>query len=156
MPLLPVKTSALRRGVWAVAALLGLACGCRPRPVDECATVQARVLEELRLADGAHDGLGNAEDVTQHARRLRAFSAGLRALELQDAGLRSAVERYLASLDSLAAAYEGIALPPAPGDGGVDGGDGERGLVTLGAVLSTHAAAVNGARSAISRACAAH
>jgi len=86
--------------------------------------------------------------------RLRAFSAGLRALELRDADLRAAVERYHASIDGLAEAYAGIALPQAPGDGGVDGGDGERGLVTLGAVLSTHGAALNGARSAISRACA--
>jgi hypothetical protein len=154
VPHLLVKTLALRRRVWAVAALLGLACGCRPRQVDECATVQARMLEELRLTDGAHDGLGDAESVARHAQRLRAFSAGLRALELRDADLRAAVERYHASIDGLAEAYAGIALPQAPGDGGVDGGDGERGLVTLGAVLSTHGAALNGARSAISRACA--
>ncbi len=136
-----------------VAALLGLAFGCGSRKVDECAAVQARMLEELRLTDGVHDSLRDSESVAHHARRLRAFSAGLRTLKLQDEGLRVAVERYLVSIEGLAEAYAGITLPPASGDGGADGGDVERGLVTLGAVLSTHATAVNGARSAIARAC---
>jgi hypothetical protein len=133
-----------------VAGLLALAAGCQPRKGDECATVQARVLEELRMADSVHDSLRDPEAIARHVQRLRAFCAGLRALEVRDAALRVAVERYLASLDSLAEAYAGIS-PPSP----ADGGDTEQGLVTLGAVLSTHAAAVNGARSAISSACAA-
>lgn len=135
---------------WALA----LSAGCKPRKVEECAAVQARVLEELRMADSMHEGLRDAEAITLHVQRLRAFCAGLRALEVQDAALRAAVERYLASLDRLAEAFAGIARPH-PGDAGPDAGDLERRLITLGAVLSTHGAAVNGARSAISHACSA-
>lgn len=147
--------------------LLAVAFGCRPRKVDECATVQARVLEELRVADSLHDGLQDEAAIARNTQRLQALSAELRALEIQDTGLRQAVERYRASIDSLAGAFARLAPPPhaAAGDAGFgpgtadagaalpDAGGAEGGPAALGALLSTHAAAVNGARSAISRAC---
>lgn len=144
-----------RLGAWGVALWLGMGAACMPRKDNECATVQARVLEEIRVADGFHDHFHDAAAITQHAHRLRHVSSKLRALDVRDATLRHALERYLASLDRLADAYARVADSQARGlvDGGGDAGDPVDEWVSLGVVLSTHAAAVNGARSAISNAC---
>ncbi|QSQ21230.1 hypothetical protein JY651_39535 [Pyxidicoccus parkwayensis] len=134
---------------------LGLVLACRPRKQDECARVQAHVLEETRVMDGFHDHVHDAQFVVQHARRLREVSAGLRALDIQDADLRDAVVRYHTSLDRLAEAWIQAAEQHAErlADGGADAGPGNDGTVTLTVLMSTHAAALNGARSAVSDVC---
>jgi hypothetical protein len=132
---------------------MALACG--PRKEDECALVQSRVLEEVRVVDGFHDHVHDAESIVLHARRLREVSAGLRALDIRNADLRSAVARYHTSIDRLADAWTHAAdlhLREFP-DAGADAGLQSAGVVGLGEQVSVHAAAVNGARSAISNAC---
>jgi hypothetical protein len=119
--------------------------------------VQARVLEEVRVVDGFHDHLHDSESIVLHSRRLREVSAGLRALDIQDAGLRAAVQRYHTSIDRLADAWTQAAELHAQGlaDAGADAGLPGVGLVTLSELMSVHSAAVNGARSAITNACGA-
>lgn len=119
--------------------------------------VQSRVLEEVRVVDGFHDHVHDAASIVLHTRRLREVSAGLRALDIRDVDLRSAVARYHTSIDRLADAWAQAAdrhvreFPDAGADSGLPGA----GLVALGEQMSVHAAAVNGARSAISMACGA-
>ncbi|WP_163993800.1 hypothetical protein [Pyxidicoccus caerfyrddinensis] len=137
---------------------LGMVLACRPRKQDECAIVQARVLEEVRVVDGFHDHLNDAESIVLHSRRLREVSAGLRALDIHDAGLRAAVQRYHTSIDRLAEAWAQAAEQQARGlpDAGTDAGISDFKLVTLIELMSVHSAAVNGARSGITNACGAH
>ena len=146
-----------RPGTWGWLLWLGMALACSPRRQDECATVQARVLEEVRVVDGFHDHVHDAESIVLHSRRLREVSAGLRALDLQDADLRAAVQRYHLSIDRLAEAWAQAAAPNAQGlpDAGADAGLPGAGVVALSGMLSVHAAAVNGARSSITTACGA-
>lgn len=142
---------------WVGLLCLGAVLACRPRKQDECARVQARVLQEVRVVDGFHDHVHDVESVLIHSRRLREVSAGLRALEIQDAELRDAVVRYHTSIDRLADAWAQVAELhlQALADAGADGGIPGDGLVMLTEVTSTYAAAVNGARSAISSTCGA-
>ncbi|MFP2930172.1 hypothetical protein ACLESO_34245 [Pyxidicoccus sp. 3LG] len=114
--------------------------------------MQSHVLEEIRVVDGFHD-LRGAESIARHSRRLRSVSAELRALDIQDASLRLAVDRYLAGIDDLANAYSRVADSQMRADGGLDGGVEVDGRVPLGALLAPYATEVNNARSAISTAC---
>ncbi|MCY1017957.1 hypothetical protein [Pyxidicoccus sp. MSG2] len=135
-----------------------MALACKPRRQDECATVQAHVMEEVRVVDGLHDHFSDAESIVLHSRRLREVSAGLRALEIQDAGLRAAVQRYHLSIDRLAEAWAQAAEQngQGPPDAGTDAGLPGVGLVMFSELTSVHSAAVNGARTAITNACGAH
>lgn len=147
---------------WGLALWLGLGLGlgaaaCLPRKDHECATVQARVLEEVRVVDGFHDHLQDAKSIIHHTRRLREVSAGLRSLDIQDAGLRLAVERYHTSIDQLAEAWSQVAeaRQREHTDAGSDAGSAADRLVRLGALMSARAIVVNGARTGISEACGA-
>ncbi|MBZ4421575.1 hypothetical protein [Myxococcus sp. RHSTA-1-4] len=133
--------------MWGLALALGLGPACTPRKDNECAEVQARVLGEIRVVDGFHDHLHDGEAITRHARRLRAVSAELRALDIRDARLKDAVEDYCTSIDHLANAWAQLA------DAGVDVSVPASAPVSLHEVLAAHTAVMNGARTAISDAC---
>ncbi len=142
-------------GVWGLALWLGMASACTPRKENECAKVQSRVLEEIRVVDSFHDHFHDPEAIARHARRLRGITAELRALDLRDARLRVAVEGYGTSIDRLAGAWDELAA--SQGAGGADAGPAASFPalmpVPLQELLSAHAAVMNGARSAISNAC---
>ncbi|MCP3136844.1 hypothetical protein [Pyxidicoccus xibeiensis] len=152
----PQSLASMRPRSWRHLAVcgLGLALACTPRKAHECAAVQMHVMEEVRVMDGFHDLPHDAEALVRHTRRLRTVGAELRALELQDASLRGAVERYLESIDNLASACSRVADSRGAA---ADAGSGSKvlvdGQVTLGVMLSTHASSVNHARSAISDVC---
>lgn len=136
---------------------LGLEPACAPHKDSECAKVQARVLEEIRVVDGFHDHLHDREAITRHAHRLRAVSADLRALNIRDANLRQAVEDYRTSIEHLSSAWAQLADAGEPWLGGVapDASVLASAPGSLHEVLAAHAAVMNGARSAISETCGA-
>ncbi|MFP2908211.1 hypothetical protein ACLESD_24795 [Pyxidicoccus sp. 3LFB2] len=146
-----------RRGAWGVALGLGLGAACVPPRDNECAAVQSRVLAEVRVVDGFHDHFHDAESITRHTRRLREVSAGLRTLDIRDAGLRLAVQRYHTSIDQLAEAWAQVAEARRGelSDAGADAGGPADRLEGLSTLMSARATVVNGARSAISEACGA-
>jgi hypothetical protein len=159
----PVRRRGLARpgaSRWLGGLVLGLGLGlepaCAPHKDSECAKVQARVLEELRVVDGFHDHLHDREAMARHAHLLRAVSADLRALNIRDASLRRAVEDYHASIEHLATAWARLADAGVPGPGvGTDASVLVSAPGSLHEVLAAHAAVMNSARSAISEACGA-
>ena len=134
-----------------------MAPGCSARKESECAWVQSRVLEEIRVVDGFHDHLHDGEAVARHAQRLRAVSAELRAMRIHDGPLRLAVEQYGVSIDRLAGAWVQFAdsRRAAHADAGWDASAPMGMPVPLQELLSAHAAVMNGARSRISETCGA-
>ncbi|NMO20214.1 hypothetical protein HPC49_53335 [Pyxidicoccus fallax] len=141
--------------MWALGVVLGTACA--PRRDKECAEVQARVLEEIRVVDGFHDHVHDGEAIARHAHRLRAVSAELRTLHIRDASLRKAVEDYGTSIDHLANAWAQLAEARGPAlvDAGARPGVPASLQAPLQEVLAAQATVMNGARSAISDACGA-
>lgn len=148
---------------WGLVAWLGGAGACLPRKAGACATVQALVLEELRVTDGFREEPHDGDGLARSARKLSELSARLRAMPIRDAELRRAVYRYGTDLEVLARSYARVAEERARpdtdapastrGDGGTWAADLDDGRVRPGIPSSTHEGAVNEARSAISHLC---
>ncbi|MFY2558974.1 hypothetical protein ACN469_15195 [Corallococcus terminator] len=143
--------SGRRALAWGLCCL-SLAAACQHRREESCASVQALVLEELRVTDGFRDSQHDAHSLALNASQLEELSSRLKALQVGDAALREAVRRYGADLDVLAQSYAGIARVRARPEREVAATDD--GQVGPGVSLATHEDAVNAARSAISRLCA--
>jgi hypothetical protein len=140
---------------WQLALVLwlGLAAACTPSRADECASVQARVLEEVRIVDGFHDHIHDTQAMTLQTQRLRELVAELRGLGIRDTSLRLAVERYHTSVDHLAAVWAEAATvrQRSSADAGTEEVFPSAQLVKLGSMMS----AVNDSRGAISEVCGA-
>ncbi len=142
-----------RSGTWGLVLWLGLASACNHRKEDECAAVQSRVLEEVRIVDGFHDHVHDVKAIGRQARRLSELSAELKDLSIRDAQLRLAVERYHTSIAHLAEVWAQVVGMRQEGleDGGLFAGTSKEGLVKLSTMMSD----VNDARSVISEVCGA-
>ncbi|NTX05699.1 hypothetical protein [Myxococcus sp. CA040A] len=138
--------------VWGLAAgLVGLSA-CQTRKKETCASVQALVLEELRVTDGFRDRQHDSHSLALNASQLEELSSRVKSLEVRDAELREAVRRYGADLDVLARAYAHHARARARP--ALEPAESDDGHVGPGLSLATHEGVVNEARSAVSRLCA--
>ncbi|WP_205522720.1 hypothetical protein [Myxococcus eversor] len=131
--------------------LLALTVACPHRREESCASVQALVMEELRVTDGFRDSQHDAHSLALNASQLEELSSRLKALRVSDAALREAVRRYGADLDLLARSHAHIARVRARPEQDVAAMDD--GQVGPGVTLATYEDSVNEARSAISRLC---
>ncbi len=121
---------------------------CVTQRSDLCATLHTRMLEEMRTTEEAPRHVSDAWACRKHEQRLRQLARELRAMEVQDAKLRQAVEDYRMALERLAQDYARLLEahrkqgPPA-----------EQVLEVLGSRLMEHADAVSSARARLRNAC---
>lgn len=101
----PRRRSVLARP-WCPGALLATALiSCSTVRSDLCATIHARVLEEMRITEETPRHARDPLACERHAKRLSEFAQELRSLEIRDAGLRKAVDTYRTELERLAETY---------------------------------------------------
>ncbi|WP_044278285.1 hypothetical protein [Myxococcus stipitatus] len=136
---------------WGLAAwLVGLAA-CRSHKAEVCPSVQALVMEELRMTDAFRDKIRDPHSMNRAAARLTVLSAKLRSLAIRDAELQRAVLLYGTHLGVLAEAYVRAARTQEhPEQSWSEEDDGH---VGPGIPLSLYERDVNQARSAVTRQC---
>lgn len=133
-----------------MAWLIGLGA-CRPQKAEVCPSVQALVLEELRMTDAFRDKLRDARSMNQAATRLSVLSVKLKSLDIQDLELRRAVLHYGTDLGVLAEAYVRAAKTQEHPEQSLS--EEDDGHVGPGVSLSLLEHDVNEARSVVTRQC---
>jgi hypothetical protein len=134
------------------ALLCPLLIGCGTLRSELCATVHARMLEELRITEETPRHILDAKACEKHGQRLQELSEELGSLEIRDPALRKVVKGYRAELERLSAEYARLAaayrtLLDA------DPGETQKVRELLGPVLVDRVASVNGPRAALRSAC---
>jgi predicted RNase H-like nuclease (RuvC/YqgF family) len=131
--------------------LAGTLVACGTLRADLCATVYARTLEEERTTEEVPRHLSDPQACALRAERLRRLVGELRALEIRDATLRQAVERYLNEVEELAKGYALLSAAYHAPEAAT--GEALRRREALGEHLVEHVAEVDRARSILRRTC---